>query len=118
MKILFANGKPVNDDASRVCVLFDPQNGRVVHVHGVTTLDGGKKVSEAELEERTIARAKALGRSVSGLKALHLPVSALRESRIFKVDANGTGLEMSRQTPIRSSEFMARWLKGRANRGT
>ena len=54
MKTLFVNGKPVGDDASKVCVLFDPKNGRVVHVHGVTSLNGGKKISDSELEKRTI----------------------------------------------------------------
>ncbi|HKS81896.1 MAG TPA: hypothetical protein VJR23_10370 [Candidatus Acidoferrales bacterium] len=116
MKTIIANGKPVSDDASRVCVLFDPKNGRVVHVHGVTTLPGGKKVGESEMAERTLARAKSLGHQVSGLKSLHLPVSAIRGRGPFKVNAKGTELEFSKQAPMSAAELFAKLRKPKSKK--
>jgi hypothetical protein len=39
-----------------------------------------------------MTHAKAFGRSVEGLKALHLPVSAIRQPGGFKVNSDGTGV--------------------------
>lgn len=92
MKSMTFKGKPVSEDASKVCVLYDPRDGRVVHVHGVTILDGGKAISLVELEQRAMNHARTFGRSLEGVKALHLPLSALRQHRAFKVNGEGTGL--------------------------
>lgn len=117
MKTLFVKGKPVDDKSSQVCVLFDPKNGRVVHVHGVTALHGGKKSSEAELEKDATEHAKAFGHSVAGLKALHVPISAIRERGAFKVNAQGTNLEMAPRTPMRASELPAKWRNQNTAKG-
>ncbi len=111
MKTLFAHGKPVADDASRVCVLFDPKDGRVVHIHGLTTLHGRETISDAELEKRTADHAMAFGHSVAGLKTLHVPISSIRNRGIFKVNATGTGLEVTRQPKMRPGELLTRWRK-------
>jgi hypothetical protein len=92
MNSIIVKGKPIGDEASKVCVLYDPKDGRVVHVHGVTIMHGAKQISQSEMEQRAMAHAKALGRSVEGMKLLHLPLSAIRQPGGFKVNANGTGL--------------------------
>jgi hypothetical protein len=117
MKILFAKGKPVDDNSSKVCVLFNPKDGRVVHVHGATTLQGGKKVSDVELEKDATEHAKAFGHAVTGLKALHVPISAIQERGALKVNSKGTELEMTRQAPVRASEFFAKWQDENAKKG-
>jgi hypothetical protein len=101
MKSMIAKGKPVGDDASKVCILYDPKDGRVVHVHGVTTMQGGKNVSHAELEQRAMTHAKAFGRSVEGLKSLHLPPSAIPQHGGLRVNADGSGLVLSHARPLR-----------------
>lgn len=92
MNSIIFKGKPVSDDASKVCVLYDPKDGRVVHVHGVTVMHGGKEVSHAELEQRTMRHAQTLGHFIEGLKPLHLPLSAIRHGGGFKVSPDGAGL--------------------------
>lgn len=92
MKKQYFKGKPLPDESSRVCVLFDPKDGRIVHVHGVTILPGGKHVSEAEVEGRTRSCASALGHSITGLRHLHVPMSAVKGGGGFRVNAEGTGL--------------------------
>ena len=88
----YSNHKPLPDESSRVCVLFDPGNGRIVHVHGVTRLEGVPELDEAELEARARRHAEARGRATSALQALHVPVAAIRQPGALRVTPDGTGL--------------------------
>jgi hypothetical protein len=117
LKTLFVKGKPVDDKSSKVCVLFDPRDRRVVHVHGATTIRGGKQFTDAELEKDAIEHAQGFGHAVAGLKALHVPISAIRERGAFKVNAMGTGLEVTQQAPVRASEFLTKWRNENATKG-
>jgi hypothetical protein len=92
MNSIIVKGTQLRDDASKVCVLYDPSDGRVVHVHGVTTIQGGKEPTQAELEQRATTHARALGRAVPGMKSLHVPLSAIRQHGGLKVNPAGTGL--------------------------
>jgi hypothetical protein len=85
-------GKPIGNEQSQVCLLFDPKDGRVAHGHGITILEFAKPVEPAELEARARKHAKTLGKSVEGLKALHLPYAAIQPHTAFKVNAEGTGI--------------------------
>jgi hypothetical protein len=111
MKTLFVHGKPVDDNANRVCVLFDPKSGRVVHVHGVTALPGGNQITDADLEKDAVRHAKNFGCSVDGLKTLHVPFSAIKERGPFKVNAQGTAVERIHFEPTRAGELLAKWRK-------
>ena len=99
MNILTADGKPVSDDASRVCILFDPNDGRVVHVHGATVLPPGKAIDAAEMEVRARRHAANLGKSTADLWALHVPIAALRARGPLRVNQRGDGLEPVPQKP-------------------
>lgn len=92
MNNLIANGKAVSDGASKVCVLFDPKDGRVVHVHGVTILNSSNGISAAEMEARTRRHAEHFGKSTAGLRALHVPITAIREHGAFRVNERGDEL--------------------------
>jgi hypothetical protein len=92
MKTLIAKGKTVSDDASKVCVLFDPKDGRVVHVHGVTILNSGNGIGATEMEARARKHAERFGKSTAGLRALHVPITAIRGHGAFRVNERGDGL--------------------------
>lgn len=89
----YFQGQPVDEHRISVCVLFDPKDGRVVHGHGVTLLDPAQKIEPAEIEARTRRHATNLGLSVDGLKALHVPIEAIRGHHGFKVNATHDGVE-------------------------
>jgi hypothetical protein len=101
MKSLHFRGKPVSDDQSRVCVLFEPKSGRIIHVHGVTTLRKERSCTKQQLEERAFHNAKIFGRAVEGLKALHVPISAIRQPGALRVDEKGTKVIATSQRPSR-----------------
>lgn len=92
MKNQHFQGRPVEKERSRVCLLFDPKDGRVVHGHGVTILQSEKQLEPAELEARARKHAGSLGKQVEGLKALHLPLEAIHEHAAFKVNPQGDGV--------------------------
>ncbi len=109
MKSMYFKGRAVSDESSKVCILYDPRDGRVVHVHGVTALQGGRSISEDELEQRAKSRAAAIGRSVSGLKTLHLPISEIPHGMSLTVNSEGTGLVPATQSTTDLSGLLAKY---------
>lgn len=85
-------GSPLSGETSRVCLLFDPKDGRIVHAHGHTALQSKKPIEPAELESRARRHAKRLGKNVEGVKALHVPLASIQSLRVFKVNAGGDGV--------------------------
>jgi hypothetical protein len=117
MNTLVFRGKALDDNLSKVCVLFDPKDGRIVHVHGVTTIGKGHGCSKSELEQRTLSHAKARGHSVSGLKTLHVPLSAIRQRGALKVDAKGESLVPLSPAPPPAREMFAKHRKSAVKKG-
>jgi hypothetical protein len=70
----------------KICVLFDPEDGRIAHHHMISTFPGGQSVDEKEVERRTLARAASFGTDTSKLKALHVSGKDCDPSRRYKVD--------------------------------
>ena len=102
MKTQHLQGKPISDDLSQVCVLFDPKDGRVLHVHGSTTLHSKAGLAKSELEARARNHAAHFGKSVAGLKALHIPIADLRRNGALRVNKSGDGLLPSPPKSIRN----------------
>ncbi len=70
----------------KLCVLYDPSNGTILHTHWVTTLPGGHKVDKAELERRIRERATSRSRDVNGLKVLHVDPREYDQGMRYRVD--------------------------------
>jgi hypothetical protein len=92
MQAQYFEGKPISDEASSVCVLFDPKDGRIAHVHGITVLHSRGGITESELEARARKLAEDFGKSVTGLKALHVPMVVFSQNETFTVNSQGDGL--------------------------
>jgi hypothetical protein len=115
MKTPYFKGKPLDDAASQVCVLYDPKDGRVVHVHGATAVGKERLRSKAQLEERAIQNAEAFGHSVAGLKVLHVPFSAIQTRGTLRVEGETLVVAPS---PASMRELLATHREGRTeNRG-
>ncbi|HXP74675.1 MAG TPA: hypothetical protein VN823_11065 [Stellaceae bacterium] len=102
MKTQHLQGKPISDDLSQVCILFDPKDGRVVHVHGSTMLHLKSGLAKSELETRARKHAEHFGKSVAGLKALHVPIAEVRKNGRLRVNKSGDGLVPSPPQSIRN----------------
>lgn len=78
--------KALKPEEVKICVLYDPKDGRIAHHHMVGTFPGGKKVDEKEVERRTLARAASFGTDTSNLKALHVSEKDCNPTHRHKVD--------------------------------
>lgn len=83
---LIKNGKHTKPAAVKICVLYDPKDGRVMHHHKVVVFPGAKMVDEKEVERRALERAARFGRDTSRLKALHVSEKECSPSSAYRVD--------------------------------
>jgi hypothetical protein len=74
--------------SDKICVLYSPSDGRIVHVHRSTILAGGQLKTDEEVEVRAKENAAAAGHPVEALHSLHLPAEAYDTSKLFVVDVN------------------------------
>jgi len=70
--LTWSEGKAMQPESVKTCLLYDRTNGRIIHTHQVVTLSGGKVVDDGEVESRAFAMAKKAGQDVSKAKALHI----------------------------------------------
>jgi hypothetical protein len=77
----------------RVCVVYDAQSGRIVHVHHEVSLHQGPHATEAETEAAALAQIRKRGRDTSQFKVLHVKPSDLQPQKRYKVDPQQRTLE-------------------------
>jgi hypothetical protein len=70
----------------RCCVLFDPADGNIHHVHRVVTMEGALDTSEKQMATRTLQLAKDKGLDTNRLQLLHVDPAALATRGRYKVD--------------------------------
>jgi hypothetical protein len=70
----------------KCCVLFDPSDGAIHHVHRVVTMEGADETPEHLIEQRTLQLAKELGLEVTGLQLLHVDPHSLEPNKQYQVD--------------------------------
>jgi hypothetical protein len=83
---LIKEGKNTKPEGVKICVLYDPKDGRVIHHHMVVFFPGSKMVDEKEVERRALERAARFGRDTSKLKALHVSEKECKPSCRYRVD--------------------------------
>lgn len=66
-------GRPtkIEPASDRMCLIYDPRDGQIVHYHRVVTLPGGTESSLDEIEKIAFETAR-LKHNVGGLRPLHL----------------------------------------------
>jgi len=122
---LIKNGQHIKPESVKICVLYDPKNGRVIHHHKVVVFPGAQKVDKTEVERRALERAATLGRETSKLKALHVSEKECNPSSAYRVDLTSLTLielpkpKMKRRSPQQSralSTKKPRSMVGRRHR--
>jgi hypothetical protein len=76
----------VDKRSPRVCVVYDPVDGRILHVHRLVTLSGGLARSEEEFHERAIELAKKAGHTCSNPSVINVPAGEMERATAYKVD--------------------------------
>jgi hypothetical protein len=86
------NEIPMSPESVDICVLYDPSNGRVVHIHRVATFAGAKQSGKQEIEARCLTVARQLGHATAHLKTLHVPRGEFKPSTPYRVDVQALKL--------------------------
>ena len=68
------------------CLLFDPTDGTIQHLHRVVTIEGAPDTTKADLEAQTLKLAKDMGLDTARLHVLHVDEKALDEPAHYTVD--------------------------------
>jgi hypothetical protein len=71
----------------KICVIYDPASGRVIHTHEVLTFPGGRQVTDADAEAEALALlARRSGKDVSGFGVLHVPCGEYQRGVRYRVE--------------------------------
>jgi hypothetical protein len=73
--------------SEKVCVLFDPSDGTIHHVHRVVTMEGTEETPERDIEKRAHHLAREFGLDAAKLHALHVDGSKIEPNTMYTVDA-------------------------------
>ena len=83
---LIKAGTNTKPEGVKICVLYNPKDGRVIHNHMVVFFPGSKMVDEKEVERRALERAARHVKDTSKLKALHVSEKECSPSSRYRVD--------------------------------
>jgi hypothetical protein len=85
-------GRGVKLEQAKICILYDPKDGRIVHTHEVVTFPGGRKVNDEEVKARAFKNATVSGKRTSKLKALHVSPEDFDRTSTYTVDLKSLAL--------------------------
>lgn len=69
----------------RTCVIYEPQNGHIIHIHKEITMPGGLERTDAEIEARVRRFAAVSGRNIEKLRTAFVKDTRSREQH-YKID--------------------------------
>jgi hypothetical protein len=72
--------------SEKCCVLFDPKDGAILHVHRVVTMEGAAETPDHLLEARARQLAKGFGLDVASLELLHVDPTVIQPGVKYTVD--------------------------------
>jgi hypothetical protein len=82
-----------------VCLLYEPQDGSIVHTHRVLTLAGAEETPSAAVETRARELATSFGLAASKLGALVVDGRKLDPCKDYRVDPTRKRLVAIRRKP-------------------
>jgi hypothetical protein len=85
----------------KCCVVFDPSDGVIRHVHRVVTMEGAAETQDDEVARKALTLAKERGLSVSELETLHVHPDALKPGSQYRVDVQTRALVATSGTEVR-----------------
>ena len=72
--------------SEKCCVLFDPSDGTIHHVHRVVTMEGAEETPKHAIEKRAHHLAREFGLEIAKLQALHVDGSKIEPNTMYAVD--------------------------------
>ncbi|MFD7102327.1 hypothetical protein [Streptomyces celluloflavus] len=99
MQYMSAGNGPLVSLTHTVAVYDPASDGRVVHLHHVVVLEGGKTVGREEVEQEALGKAREKGHDVGRLRLQYLDVPLPEGRGVLCVDAaTGSAVVRTRGT--------------------
>ena len=67
-------------------MLYDPDDGRIVHQHEVVNFVGAEMADDEQLVSRALALAARMGQDVSTLRPLHFSSDEYEQGKMYRID--------------------------------
>lgn len=83
----------------KCCVLYNPDDGAILHTHRVVDMFGTPETEDRVVEDRTRQLARGLGLDVARLELLHVDPKDIQESVTYRVDKNTRRLVATKDQP-------------------
>jgi hypothetical protein len=77
--------KTFEPEVANACVLYDADNGRILHVHRTLVFAGGRMPDKATIESRA-REVFTRSRGERPIRALHVDEVSLKPGALFKID--------------------------------
>lgn len=77
---------PYPERMNKTCVLYDKNTGTISHIQHTIVLEGGRELTEHEIEAMARGSLEKRGLSHADLHALHLPGEHMKPFRAYRVD--------------------------------
>jgi hypothetical protein len=90
--MLSSAGEAPRQIARQIALVYDSEDGRIVHQHAQVTLEGAEIADLAYIERRAISIAAGRGHTASTLRVLHVNPSLIRRGTHYAVDPNTSEL--------------------------
>jgi hypothetical protein len=104
-------GKAPKLESIYVVAIYDPEDGKIRHMHHVITLENASKADRQLIEREAIANARKLGHNTDSLKVLHIPN--------FEDPSSKYRVDVERKALIKMPEMtLAKLLKNRETQVT
>jgi len=82
----FLQGRILEPESHELCAVYDPRDGRIVHVHEVVRWPGASGAATQGVETRALEIAAGLGHRTARLKTLRLEPSAFAPRKRHRID--------------------------------
>ncbi|WP_020062906.1 hypothetical protein [Bacillus sp. 123MFChir2] len=73
--------------SEKCCVVFDPSDGAIHHIHSVVNMEGAEE-PEHTIKQRTLELAKEFGVAVEQMQILHVEPSSFEHNKLYAVDVS------------------------------
>src|SRR6266567_8086392 len=82
----FHRGEVLHPLSHEICAIYDPRDGRIVHVHETMRWPGSSDSGRHDFEARSLEMAAEHGHEVSRLKTMRLDPATLDPTKHYKLD--------------------------------
>ena len=97
MKVQTAGTLDTEVRGIRSCVLFDPSEGTILHVHTVVTMEGAEETNDEELKTRALALASDSGIDAQSVDFVYVDPTELEAHPPYRVNPETRSVEGERE---------------------